>query len=121
MGQNPFCSFAKNGGIPGVFGCAERTGRWIRTHGPIEKKRSGTTPVIQALDRGPARFAAQTRQMLVPVLQRDSAFSGGDAPRRIMLPDAIAKERLFAPANRHQRQPQRGPEPPEGLSPPVAV
>jgi hypothetical protein len=36
--------------------------------------------------------------MSMPVLQRDPAFSGGDAPGRIMLPDAIAKERLFAPA-----------------------
>jgi alkanesulfonate monooxygenase SsuD/methylene tetrahydromethanopterin reductase-like flavin-dependent oxidoreductase (luciferase family) len=35
---------------------------------------------------------------VLPVLQRDPAFAGGDAPARVMLPDAVAKERLFAPA-----------------------
>ncbi|HEX3864588.1 MAG TPA: LLM class flavin-dependent oxidoreductase [Stellaceae bacterium] len=35
---------------------------------------------------------------VMPVLQRDPAFAGGDAPGRAMLPDAVAKERLFAPA-----------------------
>ena len=35
---------------------------------------------------------------VLPTLQRDPAFAGGDAPARIVLPDAVAKERLFAPA-----------------------
>ena len=69
----------------------------MRTIGPIEKgglARRG----LSRRSTGPSRFAAQTRQMLMPVLQRNPAFSGGDAPGRIMLPDAIAKERLFEPA-----------------------
>src|SRR6202162_4724775 len=39
-------------------------------------------------------FAAR----VLPVLQRDPAFAGGDGPARVMLPDAVATERLFAPA-----------------------
>ena len=35
---------------------------------------------------------------VLPILQRDPAFAGGDAPARVVLPDAVAKERLFAPA-----------------------
>src|SRR5579864_5406066 len=35
---------------------------------------------------------------VLPTLQRDPAFAGGDGPARVMLPDAVAKERLFAPA-----------------------
>jgi alkanesulfonate monooxygenase SsuD/methylene tetrahydromethanopterin reductase-like flavin-dependent oxidoreductase (luciferase family) len=35
---------------------------------------------------------------VLPVLQRDPAFAGGDGPARVMLPDAVATERLFAPA-----------------------
>ncbi len=35
---------------------------------------------------------------VMPVLQRDPAFAGGGAPGRAMLPDAIGRERLFAPA-----------------------
>jgi alkanesulfonate monooxygenase SsuD/methylene tetrahydromethanopterin reductase-like flavin-dependent oxidoreductase (luciferase family) len=35
---------------------------------------------------------------VLPTLQRDPAFAGGDAPARVILPDAVAKERLFAPA-----------------------
>src|SRR4029077_9225047 len=35
---------------------------------------------------------------VLPVLHRDPAFAGGEDPARVMLPDAVAKERLFAPA-----------------------
>jgi hypothetical protein len=35
---------------------------------------------------------------VLPTLQRDPAFAGGDAPARVMLPDAVGTERLFAPA-----------------------
>ncbi|MBV9826505.1 MAG: LLM class flavin-dependent oxidoreductase [Alphaproteobacteria bacterium] len=35
---------------------------------------------------------------VMPTLQRDPAFAGGDAPAQRVLPDAIAKDRLFAPA-----------------------
>jgi hypothetical protein len=36
---------------------------------------------------------------VLPILQRDPAFAGGEAPRAgIMLPDAVATERVFAPA-----------------------
>ena len=35
---------------------------------------------------------------VLPTLQRDPAFAGGDAPQLAMLPDAIARERVFAPA-----------------------
>jgi hypothetical protein len=34
----------------------------------------------------------------LPILQRDPAFAGGDAPAGIIPSDAVAKERLFAPA-----------------------
>jgi len=35
---------------------------------------------------------------VLPAVQRDPAFAGGDGPARVMLPDAVATERLFAPA-----------------------
>jgi alkanesulfonate monooxygenase SsuD/methylene tetrahydromethanopterin reductase-like flavin-dependent oxidoreductase (luciferase family) len=35
---------------------------------------------------------------VLPALQHDPAFAGGDGPARVMLPDAVATERLFAPA-----------------------
>ena len=35
---------------------------------------------------------------VLPVLHQDPAFAGGDGPARVVLPDAVAKERLFAPA-----------------------
>ena len=35
---------------------------------------------------------------VLPVLHQDPAFAGGDDPARVMLPDAVATERLFAPA-----------------------
>jgi alkanesulfonate monooxygenase SsuD/methylene tetrahydromethanopterin reductase-like flavin-dependent oxidoreductase (luciferase family) len=35
---------------------------------------------------------------VLPALQHDPAFAGGEAAARVMLPDAVAKERLFAPA-----------------------
>src|SRR5579863_7934049 len=36
---------------------------------------------------------------VLPILQRDPAFAGGEAPQApVMLPDAIGRERLFAPA-----------------------
>ena len=46
LGQNPFCSFAKNGGIIRVFRCAEGTGRWIRTLGPALKETAAPTRAI---------------------------------------------------------------------------
>ncbi|HEX3951983.1 MAG TPA: LLM class flavin-dependent oxidoreductase [Stellaceae bacterium] len=35
---------------------------------------------------------------VMPILQRDPAFAGGAAPARTILPDAVGRERVFAPA-----------------------
>jgi alkanesulfonate monooxygenase SsuD/methylene tetrahydromethanopterin reductase-like flavin-dependent oxidoreductase (luciferase family) len=35
---------------------------------------------------------------VLPILQHDPAFAGGGAPQLTMLPDAIARDRVFAPA-----------------------